>query len=472
ARSRHRAAAVALSLVTGMLVAIFLRIVALERLNLPQARLTASAAAAARGILADFTPPPPGPLARDGERGARVLAPLRRHNRNLAVLTEEVRALDTAAELDGEIRSALAPLDRFVFDRPRRSAEPRFAPLWWPLLALSLLFAARPLVASFALDRVGPGEIAPAAIAAAISSNTLGLMAGLVLALATPLRGAKTVSALGLLLAGIALAATYVIRDPLNFTAAQFAAGLFGAWAVASSLCIDGALRRAPWRGALLLIAALAVATPLGSLLSEALGRRVAFLVIGIACVLAAFLAFTGPAWKRRRTGLARPRRRASEAGTSFALAAISAAIVAYCEIALAADTMRENYAGLAALLALMGAVSFLPFVLPPAVSAVRRRWQAPGAAMLATAAVVVALVGVPPAVVVVLLGIALGLGVAAAGVDLFARGPLTAILCGALLAAAGELIASRLGVPSLVVTALGAALVSATSLVLRLLGR
>ncbi|MEO1102118.1 MAG: hypothetical protein AAFW98_00045 [Pseudomonadota bacterium] len=328
-------------------------------------------------------------------------------------------------------------------------------------MALGLIFAARPLVGSFAIDRVGEGDIGHMAVAAAISSNALGLMAGLVGAYVTGLRGAKWVSAVAMALAGMALGVTYLIRDPLHFVAAQFAAGVFGAWAVAAALSVEGGLRRAPWRGALVLLAAFAVATPLGSLLSEALGRRLAFIVIGAACVLAALLAFVGPAWQRRAGSLGLSKR--GNLGAALSLATAASAVVAYFEIAAATDLMRENYSALAMLLALAGAASFVPAVFVSG----RAAWLAPTGAAVAFVALGAAIAGASPSLVAPMLGLAGGFAVAACGAAIFSPVILTCALGGVLIAAASELVGIALGVPSLLLCAVVAALLAAAALVL-----
>ena len=169
---RHvRDVAIASALVLAIAIAAFLRLVTLERINLPRARLAASTAAAARGVYADFSPPDAGPIRRIGQRGAHLTRPLRRSYRQLMELTDEVRALDTSGRLTERIAATLTPLAGLVFDRPLATSSLARGRLWWPIAALAGLFATRPLVASFAADRVGPNELAALFIAATLAAS-------------------------------------------------------------------------------------------------------------------------------------------------------------------------------------------------------------------------------------------------------------------------------------------------------------
>lgn len=442
--ARHElfAAAVAVALLVGILSAVCLRIAALERVNLPQARFGASAASVARGVIADFTPPMLGEARGWGRNGARLLEPLRRSYRSMMVLTEEVRALDTSRLMTQRIQTALMPLGRYVFDRPRTERVRAATPLWWPFAALSALFAARPLVASFAADRVGPNEVAFVAIGASLAANAIGLAAGLILARYTPRRGRNFYCFLGMGVAGTAIGITFVIRDPIEFVWAQFAAGLFGGWAVAISLKAEGAWLRAPWRGGLVLLAAFAVASPLGALVAQSVGRRGAFLAIGITCAVVGLLALAGPPRRARKNERSRWPSARLPWPTLLSLAAVSTAITALCDIALPVFVMPDNYAVLALMTSTAGVAAFVPLALPSR----RKPWFAAAGAAGAAIAVLVALAGLPFLAAVTVLGTGAGFAIASAGARIFAPTAIAALFSGVVIAAGTQSLVATAG--------------------------
>ncbi|GAB5375719.1 MAG: hypothetical protein AcusKO_21810 [Acuticoccus sp.] len=440
--ARHRVVGAALASALGlaMIFAILLRHLALERINLPRARLGASAAAVSRGVFADFTPPPEGPLRQIGQSAVRLTSPLRRRQRQLREITEEVRALDTSGHLAERIDAALAPLAGLVFDRPLAPLRDRAARLWWPLMALSALIATRPLVASFVADRIGETDIASTYIAATVAAFALGGLSGLLIACLPGMRGRKVVSVVGMALAGAAIGATFVIRDPYHFIYAQFVTGLAGVAAVSAAFHVEGARLRRPFRGALVLLAAIAFALPSGALLAEVEGRRLAFATVGALCVVAAVLALAGPA-RRRRPFVMPPR--LPLAGLCAALA-VSLSLVSLIDINFSAAVYRENYPGLAMACALMGAASFL---LPPLLAR-RVAAAAPLAALLAAAAPLAIFFGVPAPVGIVILGLGLGLLVVALAADALSGRAAAAYLAGALLAALTRLVGGVVSLP------------------------
>ena len=452
---RHvRDIAIASALVLAIAVAVFLRLVALERINLPQARLAASTAAAARGVYADFTPPDAGPMRRIGQRGAHLTGPLRRNHRQLMELTDEVRALDTSGRLKARIETALAPLRDLVFDRPMAATSLSRGRLWWPGAALMGLLATRPLVASFAADRVGPNELATLFIAITLTAFALGGLLGLALARAPVLRGSKFVSAFGTVVAGIAIGITAVLRDPYHFIVAQFVAGLFGVWGVAAAFEVNGALRRLPWRGGLVLLGAIAIAMPSGALLAETEGRRLAFATVGVLTVLVGFAALAGPARRVRKRAPAT----SVPAEFLFAAAAVALAMSSFADVALSAAVFREDYAGLALAGALIGAGSLLPVALLP-----RRIGQlAPFGALLATMALFATFEGVPPYAGAVAIGLGLGGVCAGLGAKTLTGPSAAAFIGGLLLAALATLAAGVLALPGLPVAGAASALLTA----------
>lgn len=465
-RSREHllAIAVAISLVLSVALAVVLRLAALERLNLPQARLGASAGAAARGVYADFTPPLAGPLRPLGQAAVRLTSPLRRRHRQLMEMTDEVRALDTSGRLSGRISAALAPLAGLVFDRPMVLRPPATGRLWWPLAALTVLLAARPLVTSFAADRVGEASLAAIFMALTMAAFALGALLGLVLSGLPPLRGTKAVSIVGMLVTAGALGITLVLRDPRHFVLAQFLAGLFGVWAIGAVFQTDGAGERRPWRAALVLLPAIAVGMPLGALLAEAEGRRLAFATIGGAAVLVALAALAGPPRRPRPRAAGRP----VAPALLVAAAAVSLAIAGFVELTLAPAYYRENYAGLALATALIGAAS-LPL---PALLARRVPALAITGAALAGLALLAKFFGVPAPAAAILLGLALGGVVAGLGARALGGRAAAAFLCGILLAALGKLFALFMWLPFLPVAGIATLALAALSLLLLLLAK
>lgn len=455
ARARLWAAAFASTLMLAMALTVTLRLVAMERINLPRARLGAAAGAVSRGVFADFTPPPEGPLRPIGQRAVRLTSPLRRRQRQLREITEEVRALDTSGHLSERIDAALAPLADLVFDRPTATERDRQGRLWWPLFALATLLASRPLVASFVADRIGETDGASIYIAVTIALFALGGLSGLGLAALPFLRGRKIVSLVGLLVAGVAIGATLLIHGPYTFMFAQFVAGLGGMAGVAAAFHVEGARMRRPFRGALVLLAALAIAMPFGTLLAEAEGRRLAFASIGGLCILAAILSIAGPARRRRTRATPLPRLPLAGAAATLAVSLVVASLV---DISFSVAIFRENYAGLAMATAVMGAVALaLPAIFARALPAL-----APFAALLAAAAPLAIFFGVPAVVGAGVLGLALGLLVVALGASALSGPAAIAFLAGPLVAALCRVLADAVSLPAVPLTGVAAALLAA----------
>lgn len=444
ARERLYAAAVASALVIASFVAVVLRLAGLERTNLPQARIGASASAVGHGVFADFTPAPRGPIRRIGQRAAHRMAPLRRQYRQLMQLTDEVRALDTSGVMTERIAAAVAPLERYHFDRPLHSRVQPSVRLRWPLFALACLLAARPLVASFAADRIGSDPLAGVAVASSLAAFAIGGIAGLFLARLRLLRGTKLARFLGMVVAGLALGATAFIRDAMPFVLAEFVTGLFGMLALASAFMAEGSAPRAPWRTGLVLIAATAIGLPLGALLAEAEGRRLAFATVGALAVISGFVAIGGPA-SRPRTSL--PRIGLPLAAMASVTATV-AVMVSFIEVDLSVARMRENYAGLALASALVGAAAFLPVTLLPRRIAI----LAPLGALLAALALTASLAGLPVYAAAILIGLAFGTTFAGVGAKGVSAGSVCCFLLGILLAAVAEATTALLVLPQGVV--------------------
>ena len=435
AREHLLRSAIAAALLVGIVCGIIFRIALLERLNLPQARLGAAAGAVARGTFGEYTSPRAGTMVALGRSAGLLLGPIRREHRRLLALTDEVRALDTFGRVRTEIDAALAPLRAYSFDRPRAARSPTAANgLWWPFAALSVLFATRPLVASFAADRVDSLHL-PLAIGGAVGASALGTIAGFGLAYALGGRGPKLTPLVSLLVAGVAIGVVAIVRDPYVFTALQFAAGLFGAIAVGTTFATEGAFVRLPWRAGIVLIGAASVGPTLGALIAEAAGRRLAFAAVGGLIVVVALAAAAGPP---RRPATRRPRWGLPPAA-AFGLVAAGFALATFIEIDFSARTLREDYAGLGFAAVVAGAVAFLPFALP---GSPRRAYIVAGAAL------VLALFGAPflenlPAIpapgIAAVLGLALGLVARGAGSRAFGYGGASSLALGTLFAAANE---------------------------------
>ncbi|WMS42986.1 hypothetical protein RDV64_00875 [Acuticoccus sp. MNP-M23] len=436
--------AIAMALLVGLLSGILFRIALLERLNLPQARLGAAAGAVGRGTFGEFTPPRAGAMLALGRSAGLLLAPIRREYRRLVALTDEVRALDTFGRVRTEIDDALAPLAAYSFDRPRKGRMLSSAnALWWPFAALAALFTPRALVASFAADRVDTVHV-PLAIGSAVGANALGAIVGLAVAFALGGRAPKLTPLFSLLIAAAAIGVTAIVRDPYIFTALQCAAGLFGAIAVGSTFCTEGAFARLPWRAGIVLIGAAAVGPTLGALLAEAAGRRISFATVG---VLTAIIALTAAAGPPRRRAARRPRW-GLPLSTALGLVSASFAVVTWIDISFSAGAMREDYAGLGYVAVVTGAAAFLPFALsgPP------QRAFSVGGAALVVALFAAALFAEPALLstlgVAAVVGLSFGLAVRGAGSRAFGFGGATCLAAGTLLA--GALEAGKFLVPAL----------------------
>lgn len=428
ARTHVVSATAAIALLAGLVAGVLVRIFRLERVDLPLARFVAGGRAVARGLFADFSPPPPGsPLRPLGTAAARLTSPVRRAHRRLLAVVDEVRALDTARTLAGRIEEALAPLSAYGFDRALRARPREVGLVWWPAAALASVEAARPLAASFAADRIGADPLAAVAVAAASGADSVGGILGVGAAVALRGRLSKPVTVVAMLTAAAALAAVSIQRDAEPFV---FLVGIssFAVWLAAFSVLLcEGRVARRPFQAALVLLAAWAIGPAVGALLAEAEGRRMAFATIGgIAAIVAVASAFGAARRAPRRL----PRHALSPAEAA-SLAATGLAVFAWMDIHLASRALLENYAALALHFALAGAAALLPF------AAGARLPASAGAAVAALAVAGPTLSNVPDPLATTALGIGTGLVLLALGARALTPAAVSWLLAGGVLAAA-----------------------------------
>ncbi|MCF3935667.1 hypothetical protein L1787_19930 [Acuticoccus sp. M5D2P5] len=415
-------AAIAIAIAAGIAAGVFYRIVALERRDLPQARFVVGGRAVSHGVFADFSAPRPGPFQPLGQAAARLTVGLRRGQRRLQSVVDEVRALDVTHTLHERIGAALAPLSAYRFDRPFKVRRLEVGFVWWPLLLLTMAMATRPLATNFAEDRVGDDPILPLVIAATMAASGLGGLFGLLAARLLGGRLSKLVTLVATLAAAIAIGSTFILRDVTIFIATNAVAG-FGVWFAAFTVLLaEGAGARRPWRAALVFLAAAAIGPAFGGLIAESVGRRFAFLTIGVLLAIVALASTAGAPRRVRRV------RTLFTLGPSetFALAAAAMTIFTWSDLYVSAAAFTENYATMAMHFAILGAASFVPVATgarPPALF---------GAALAAAALAAAFLIDLPAIVATVSIGLGFGFTIHALGARGFG-GTAAAIILAAL---------------------------------------
>lgn len=371
-RSAQRAivaAVAATALLAGLVVAFIFRVVRLERADLPKVRTVAALRAIGRGRFTTGAAPQGDVLRNVADAANRITAMIHLTHRRIQALADEIRAVDGSGETRARLTAITGRMAGLQFARRRRRAQATGA-VWWPVLVLTVLMASRPLVANFAYDRIGDDPFADLSISVAVAAQALGAMLGLALALACGGRWSKLATFVATLITAVSLGAVYLIRDYLVFAgviALANAAAWFGVWTVLQSV---GAARRAPWRAALILLAAGAIGPLLGSLLAEAEGRRLAFAIIGAATLVVALLSLSDAPRRPRPFRTPTPVR-ASEA---LALVAASLAASGWLDVHLAGVELREQYAFIGLNFGLCGVATLIPIIaqvrLPAAVGA------------------------------------------------------------------------------------------------------
>ncbi|MBJ3776341.1 hypothetical protein [Acuticoccus mangrovi] len=464
-REHILASALAVALLAGLAVGLALRFALLERVDLPRARFVAGGRSVARGVFADFTPPPPGPLTPLGAAAARLIGPLRRSYRRLLLVVDEVRALDTSNLLHGRIDAAMRPLRAYRFNRLFvRRIEREGAGLAWPFLAMAAAEASRPLVANFAIDRIGDAPLSTIAAAGAVAADGLGAILGLLLALLLGGRWSKAITLFAMSAAGVALGATYFVHDAMPFALIVFVTG-FGLWtAVWTVLLAEGAAARRPWRAALVFLAAGAAGPIVGSLLAEAEGRRMAFATIGVVVVIVGLASIASasrtPQRVRTRLDLLAPSSPGALAlAEAITLVAAAFPVFAWADIQTSGIAMRENYATIGLQFGLVGVASLLA----PALAV--RAAPAVGAALGALALAGACLVALPAPITSIAVGLGLGLTMLSLGARAFAPPAAMTIAFAMVLSAASHATTYLTGLSSIGSATLAAAVLGGASL-------
>ncbi|WP_170134883.1 hypothetical protein [Acuticoccus kandeliae] len=438
--------AIAVAIAASLFVGILLRLLLLERRDLPQARFVAGGRAVAHGVFADFTSPRPGPFQPLGQSAARLTVTLRRAHRRLQVVVDEVRALDITRALHERIDAALAPLAAFRFDRPFPHRQDDGL-LWWPLAALSAAMAVRPLVANFAGDRIGDDPIVALVVGGSVGAMAAGGLLGLALAWLVGGRYSKLATTIGTLIGAGAIGSIYLIRDYDYFIGALAIAG-FGLWFAAFTVLLaDGNFMRRPWHAALVLLAAAAIGPTVGALLAEAVGRRLAFLSIGGILVVIALASTAGAPRRVRPVRLAF----ALTASETLALAAATTALFTWTDIFIAGTALTENYATMAMHFAIIGAAAYVPFATDTRTAA------ATGAALAAAGVAAALLLDFPPVAASGTIGLGFGLTLMRLGARGFGGSAAIVLLVGILIAAGAKAATYVVDISPLGTSAVGA---------------
>jgi len=352
---------IALSLAAGVLTGLLLRISLIELWDLPRSHLMASLNATARGVFADFSRiRRKSPISKIGRLAAEARAPVRATARDTAALRDELQAIDLDGSLTRQVTAAVGALfDRYRFERPARLESDSSWSGWANLLLVMVAAMSVPLVGGFAADRVGFNELASASAAAALGAEGLGALIGLLAS--RPIQARRSRGPLVLLAVALAGGGTILVaglHDLTPFIALRFATSLCLWFAVGALLPAPERSLRTPWLCGLLLLIAISLAPLSGDLLADGLGRRDAFLAIGLLVLLFGIPLSLQPTPTTGRV-------RKSVPWLAFAgLASATAAVAGIVPFYLGAALERHDYALTAACFGVLGGGIALGLVL------------------------------------------------------------------------------------------------------------
>ncbi len=369
--------------IAGLLAALLLRLLLLEGTDLPLARLLASLRAIGRGRFSDFTAHERrGPVKLLAQAATRVIVPLRHGHRQLLVAAREITAVDLDHAAQPRLEGALDLLSStYSFVGGDRSRRVQSWSGWWLVAALLLGEAVRPLVGGFAADRAPGAAAEPGRVALVFLAQAAAGAFGLVLA--WRLRGGPVLSGFALAICGLATLSVEWQYSGGLFLVSRAVAALsltLGAGTLALSA---GVRLRRPWLGLASLVAILGCGPPLGSLLGELLGRRLAYVTLGGALLLLGL----GLALTRRSTAQAPWNGPAIGRRPAVALGVAALVVNGWLFGELAAFPLRYDYALMALLLTVAGVAAALA-ALP------RRGLPAAAAVLLAAAGPALGLLG------------------------------------------------------------------------------
>ncbi|MBX3539289.1 MAG: hypothetical protein KF735_16720 [Chelatococcus sp.] len=234
---------------------------------------------------------------------AQRIEPVHAAARRLADSVATVRAIDFDGSLSKRLEPLLAPVadtrglaDIDPGDTPRSTAHSLAAVCSRALLLISLYAAAWPVVANFAIDRGSDVIPAPLWPIPPLFAETLAALFAAMISHHVPAPVARMVAALGTVLTGLAFAAVFWCRSYELFVVLRICAG-FGLGLAVTPLLRDPRLGAHPRAlVALIGIACLVMGPLFGGLVAEAIGRRGAFLLLGIALLANAPITAAMPA--------------------------------------------------------------------------------------------------------------------------------------------------------------------------------
>lgn len=356
--------AVVVTVLAGLAAGILMRALLTEAIDLRQARMVGIARSVARGRFSDDSAlPADSPYSALATAAAGQLNAVRAEARAVATLAEEIRAVDFDGTLAPRVSAAVTPLGTMSAFTvvPRHRFNARWQG-WWALVTLALAGATRPLLASFAADRVDPGLLQTLLVACSVGLDMAGRLIGLLAALLV-VRGRPAAVASALAVAAGALIWVSESHGVGPVLATRFLSG-FGFWFAAWSLiALDGRFLRQPFRWALLLLAAEGVGPVIGLLSDQMAGRRTMLEVAGLAAGVLALLAL---ALRTRSTAPFRLCLRVGDAGVLTLLAFTIAAAMAFMEGELAGGPARADLAYVSLGFALFGAgAAIMPLIRP-----------------------------------------------------------------------------------------------------------
>lgn len=235
-----------------------------------------------------------GPLTNAARALTRRIEEVKTARRNLVEAVATIHAIDFDGSLGRRVEPIVQPIEgRYTFGaQDEDEAQPAITSaesgIAWRLALIFALYGATfPYVANFAIDR--ESEVVPMAWA-----PVLPLLAELAAACAGAVLGrmrvgtSRTALAMGCLVFGASVAATYWCRSYDLFVLLRLAAGLSAAFVAAGLLSHRRYDLRPRDLSSLLIFAALFAAPLFAGIYAEAIGRRSGFLLIGIAILAAA----------------------------------------------------------------------------------------------------------------------------------------------------------------------------------------
>lgn len=283
----------AIAVLIALGAAVLTRVWLLEHRDLPLTAFAASGFAVGRGIFADVTSPNSTSLKPLALAMARLTAPIRRRYRAQLLVIEELEAIDTNKQFEGEIETAIKPINDLVVGVPFRIEERQYPP-WNVALPLTFIAGAFPLWATLASNAIGVTADPRLSAALILGVGAIAAVLGLTFATVFGSIVGRASLSLAFMVSGFCLLAVPFVDEEAAIVALAAGCAVSATFGFGIVHAADGWRSRISLNAAILIVAPLSLGPLLGSLLVEAEGEMPAFASLGVLTVLSSLLVLSG----------------------------------------------------------------------------------------------------------------------------------------------------------------------------------